>query len=58
MPMNPFPDPAPALRAFPLLPERHLVIEADAAAEPRTLTQRLPVWDERARKMGFPPTTR
>jgi hypothetical protein len=24
----------------------------------RTASQRLPVWDERARKMGFPPSSR
>lgn len=56
--MNPFADQAPELRAFPRLPMLTHAPERQDAAEPRTLTQRLPVWDERARKMGFPPSTR
>jgi hypothetical protein len=41
--------PLPALRGKPE-PAEH--------AGPRTTAQRLSVWDERARKMGYPPSLR
>ncbi len=31
---------------------------APTGADVRVASPRLPVWDERARKMGFPPSTR
>jgi hypothetical protein len=39
----------PALRPEPELPDQ---------AQPRGTSQRLTVWEERARKMGFPPSPR
>ena len=39
-------------------PVRHGASAPADHAERHTAPQRLSVWDERARKMGFPPSTR
>ena len=38
--------------------EAHRAPASTGHAWTRTQPQHLPVWDERARKMGFPPSTR